>query len=194
MRILIAEDDPTSRIVLTRTLEKLGYETLAAVDGADAWAMFQASHPSVVITDWMMPKMDGLDLCRRIRMNPRFDQYCYLIVLTALGGKQNYLEAMNAGTDDFMNKPFDTDQLVTRLRVAERILTMEAELRFLGGLQGCCSGCSRIRLVDGQWRDRAALAHAAASAPPAPPRCPDCVRKQTTPARAILAAAVSTPR
>jgi DNA-binding response OmpR family regulator len=194
MRILIAEDDSTSRLVLSRTLEKLGYETLSAVDGADAWAIFQETQPSVVITDWMMPKMDGLDLCRRIRSNPRYDHYSYLIVLTALGGRQNYLEAMNAGTDDFMNKPFDTDQLVSRLRVAERILSMEAELRFLGGLQGCCTGCSRMRLADGQWRDLAALAHAAASAPLAPPRCPDCVRKQTTHARAVPAAAVSTPK
>lgn len=172
MQILIAEDDPTSRMVLVRTLEKLGYGVTAAVDGVDAWQKFQTNRFSVVITDWMMPRMDGLDLCRRIRSDPRHDRYCYLIVLTALGGKQNYLEAMNAGTDDFMNKPFDPDELVTRLRVAERILTVEAELRYLAGLQGACDDCGRVRARDGRWRDLRSLMESAR--PAAPQRCPDC--------------------
>lgn len=190
MHILIAEDDPTSRLVLTRTLEKLGYEVTAAVDGVDAWGKFQAKWPSVVITDWMMPRLDGLDLCRRIRSDTRHDRYCYLIVLTALGGKQNYLEAMNAGTDDFMNKPFDPDELVTRLRVAERILTMEEELRYLAGLQGNCTDCGRMKGLDGRWRDIRTMA--AAARPVAAQRCPECAGAVTT--RAVSMAGGSSLR
>ncbi len=194
MRILIAEDDPTSRLVLLKTLEKLGYETFAAKDGAEAWTMFQQQRPQVVITDWMMPRMDGLELCSRIRSDPRNDRYCYLIVLTALGGKKNYLAAMNAGTDDFLTKPFDPDELVTRLRVAERIVRMEATLQYLAAIHGCCPDCDRIEAVDGRWTRLHDAAMAAEVVRPAP-RCPDCVRKeQAVPARTVPAGAVSTSR
>ncbi len=179
MQILIAEDDPTSRVVLQQTLAKLGYAVLAAPDGEEAWALFQRESPSVVITDWMMPRVDGLELCRRIRSDARNDRYTYLIVLTALGGKRNYLEAMDAGTDDFLTKPFDPDELVTRLRVAERILDMEATLRHCETLLDCCPGCRRLRQENGRWADLGQLARGAPPRLPAPARCPECVREQT---------------
>jgi DNA-binding response OmpR family regulator len=186
MHILIAEDDGASRLVLTRTLEKLGYDVTAAVDGVDAWGKFQARWPSVVITDWMMPRLDGLDLCRRIRSDQRHNRYCYLMVLTALGGKQNYLEAMNAGIDDFMNKPFDPDELVTRLRVAERILTMEEELRYLAELHGHCSDCGKMKGPNGRWHDLRTLA--ATARPVAAQRCPGCAGAASTARVASMAA------
>ncbi|MDZ4672898.1 MAG: response regulator transcription factor [Gemmatimonadota bacterium] len=176
MRILIAEDDATSRTVLQRTLEKLGYAVTAAHDGFEALALFVRDQPAVVITDWMMPRMDGLELCRRIRTNICHDRYTYLIVLTVLGGKRNYLDAMDAGTDDFITKPFDPAELVTRLRVAERILGMGATLRYCETLLDCCPSCQRVTRPDGR---RATLRQVAAEAvqqrPPAP--CPDCQRQ-----------------
>jgi DNA-binding response OmpR family regulator len=177
VRILIAEDDAMSRAVLQKTLEKLGYAVAAGRDGVEALGLFEREKPAVVITDWLMPGMDGLELCRRIRADARNDRYTYLIVLTSLGGKRNYLEAMDAGTDDFVTKPFDPDELVARLRVAERILDMETSLRYCESLLDCCPGCRRIKQPDGR---RATLRQVAEEAMPhrrpAVP-CPDCQRQ-----------------
>lgn len=178
MRILIAEDDDVSQRVLARTLEQLGYALVTASDGAEGWEQFNEHKPAVVITDWMMPRVDGLELCRRIRGNAANDGYTYLIVLTALGGKQNYLEAMNAGADDFLTKPFDQDELVTRLRVAERILGMETTLRYLAAMHECCPDCRRVRQTDGRWAGLKQVASSLAARVRPPARCPDCQRKQ----------------
>jgi DNA-binding response OmpR family regulator len=173
VRILIAEDDRTSRQVLERTVSKLGYEVSSAEDGVEALTLFRRDRPQVVITDWMMPKMDGLELCRRIREEAIHGRYTYLIVLTALGGKRNYLEAMDAGTDDFITKPFDTDELVTRLRVAERIVGMEEALGQLEGMLGCCPDCRRVPRKDGKWLTLRQLAAMPVVDRPGA-RCPGC--------------------
>jgi DNA-binding response OmpR family regulator len=164
-------------MVLDKTLHKLGFTVLSAKDGMEGWALFQKEHPSVVITDWMMPHMDGLELCRRIRGEAQHDRYTYLIVLTALGGKHNYLEAMNAGGDDFLTKPFDPDELVTRLRVAERILAMETTLGYLAALHTCCPECHRVRVEGGRWLGLRQVARGRAASTRAPARCPDCQPK-----------------
>jgi two-component system NtrC family sensor kinase len=127
MRILIAEDDTTSRVILAEIVAQLGHEVVTAVNGQEAWAIFHREHVPFVISDWMMPDLDGIELIRRIRAENRA-RYTYVILLTALGGKENYLEAMRAGADDFANKPLDSDQLHARLRVAERILGLQREL------------------------------------------------------------------
>jgi len=127
MRILIAEDDTTSRIILDEILTRLGHEVVAVTNGQEAWATFQQDPVSLVISDWMMPDLDGLELCRRIRAANRA-KYTYIILLTALEGKASYLEAMEAGADDFATKPLDSDQLHARLRVAERILGLQRDL------------------------------------------------------------------
>lgn len=177
MQILIADDDLTSRRVLGRTLGTLGYEVLEASDGAEAWARVAAARPPVVITDWMMPRMDGLELCRRIRSDAGPDGYTYLVVLTQRDGRTDYLEAMDAGADDVLTKPFDPDELVARLRVAERILGMQAALGYLTALVECCPGCRRVRQANGRW---VGLRQVAAGAPRAPAsRCPECLRSES---------------
>ncbi len=174
MHVLVVEDDPTSRTVLERTIKKLGYEMSSAGNGIEGLALFQRVQPQVVITDWMMPGMDGLTLCRRIREEGQYDRYTYLIVLTALGGKKNYLEAMDAGADDFLTKPFDADELVTRLRVADRILGLERALSQLETMVGCCPDCRRVPRGDGRWATLRQLA--AKPTGPARPqsKCPEC--------------------
>jgi len=127
MRILIAEDDPISMLVLRRTLEKLGHGVESARDGAEAWDLFQAKDFDVVITDWMMPLMDGIELCRRVRLSGR-EHYPYVIVLTAKGQKEDRLEALNRGADDLMVKPLDSSELRARLEVAARIIGMQNQL------------------------------------------------------------------
>ena len=127
MKILIAEDDAASRTILSQILKQLGHKVIVTADGEQAWGIFLAQDVPLLISDWMMPGLDGLELCRRIRADGRA-AYTYIILLTVLGGKANYLEAMKAGADDFINKPFDADQLQARLRVAERILGLQRDL------------------------------------------------------------------
>ena len=124
MKILIAEDDIVSRLVLAATLKKLGHEVVAAENGLKALEAFQKEDFPVLISDWLMPVMDGPGLCREVRKLPR-ENYTYIVLLTALKGKSNYLEAMDAGADDFMTKPFDADQLTGRIHVAERIIALQ---------------------------------------------------------------------
>jgi phosphoserine phosphatase RsbU/P len=151
MRILVAEDDKVSRLVLTTGLKRLGHEVIDVGDGQEAWARYEQESLRMVITDWMMPNMDGLELCRLIRSSQR-PKYTYLIMLTALGGKENYLEGMKAGADDFITKPFDIDQLNSRLRVAERVLLLQDEVKQLEGLLPICSYCKKIRSDDDSWQ------------------------------------------
>src|SRR5580693_9352810 len=144
MKILIAEDENISRMVLEASLKKRGHEVAAVENGLKAWEAFQKEYFPVMISDWMMPEMDGLALCREVRRSPR-DRYTYLVLLTALEGKTNYLEAMDAGADDFITKPFDADQLTARIHVAARILGLHKHVRQLEGLLPICAGCKKIR-------------------------------------------------
>ena len=127
MRVLIADDEPVSRRLLQSHLQKWGYEVTAAGDGDEAWRLFAAGDSPIVITDWMMPGVDGAELIRRIRAAPR-PSYVYTVLLTARSQKEDLVEGMEAGADDFLTKPFDRDELRVRLRAAERILGLERSL------------------------------------------------------------------
>jgi two-component system NtrC family sensor kinase len=127
MRILIADDEPVSRRLLQSHLQKWEYEVTAVADGAEAWRLFEAGEYPIVITDWTMPEVDGAELIRRIRAAPR-PSYVYTVLLTARSQKEDLVEGMEAGADDFLTKPFDRDELRVRLRAAERILGLEHSL------------------------------------------------------------------
>jgi DNA-binding response OmpR family regulator len=126
MKILVAEDDQDSRELLTWLLQKLGHQVQAAPDGKEAWNAFRKGRFRIVISDVLMPEIDGLELCRRIRSHKQ-SKYTYIIIITALIGKKDYLEGMEAGADDFVTKPFDPDELKARLRVAERIISFQEQ-------------------------------------------------------------------
>lgn len=137
MNILVVEDDPISGLVLSTALEDLGHSVTVKPNGVEAWQLLQTLRApdarfEVVISDWMMPQMDGLALCRVIRERVEA-AYTYVILLTVKGMPEDRLKALDAGADDFLVKPLDPDDLVARLEVARRILLMKAELR--GGLQ-----------------------------------------------------------
>ena len=142
MNILIVDDDPTCRIILRATLNKLGHQVTAAENAAKAWIAYEATDVPLLISDVAMPDIDGLELCRRIRAAQR-PKYTYIILLTSVGGKSNYLEGMRAGADDFVSKPFDEDQLAARLVVAERILNLQSQVHQLSGLLPICCVCKR---------------------------------------------------
>jgi diguanylate cyclase (GGDEF)-like protein len=128
MKILIAEDDPISRRVLEANLAGWGYDVMIASDGSEAWELLQRPDaPNLVISDWMMPNMDGLELCRRIRGMER-SGYIYFIILTAKGEKQDIIEGLEAGADDFLTKPFDREELKYRARIGERIINLELRI------------------------------------------------------------------
>ena len=126
MKILIAEDDPVSCRWLSATLSRLGHEVVAATDGEEAFALFVSQTPPIVISDWTMPNMDGLELCQQIRKLD-LEQYTFFILLSAKDKRADYLEAMKADVDDFLQKPLDPEELGIRLRVAQRIIKQRQE-------------------------------------------------------------------
>ncbi|MBV9298240.1 MAG: SpoIIE family protein phosphatase [Verrucomicrobia bacterium] len=127
MKILIAEDDNVSRLVLVSALKKQGHEVVATENGLEALQVLQREYFPVLILDWLMPGMNGLEVCREVR-SLLLERYTYIVLLTSLEGKSNYLEAMDAGADDFISKPFDADQLRGRIHVAERIINLQLRI------------------------------------------------------------------
>src|SRR5215475_15522491 len=126
MKVLIAEDDRDARELLGWILEKLGYQVVAKTNRKEAWDAFRRGRFRLVVLDVLMPEIGGLELCRRIRKHKQ-TKYTYIIMITALIGKKDYLEGMDAGADDFVTKPFDPDELKARLRVAERIISFQEQ-------------------------------------------------------------------
>jgi two-component system chemotaxis response regulator CheY len=127
VKILVADDDPTSRLIADMALRALGQECHTASDGIEAWDAFQALRPDVVMTDWMMPGMSGLELCRLIRSDAT-DVYPYLIMVTNRGALDEILEGMNAGVDDYLVKPLNTEDLQARLIGASRVTGLHTQL------------------------------------------------------------------
>ena len=128
MNILIAEDDVVSRRILQKTLENLGHTITACENGEAAWTAYQTGDFRLIVSDWMMPEMDGLELCRKIRSLKRHE-YNYVILLTAKTGKENFMEGMEAGADDYLTKPVDLAELKVRLEAAQRILGLEYQVK-----------------------------------------------------------------
>jgi diguanylate cyclase (GGDEF)-like protein len=128
MNILVAEDDRVSALRLCRALEKMGHAVDVVSDGAEAWRRVCEGRVGLLISDWEMPAMDGLELCRRIRARPDA-LYTYIILLTARDTRDDRVAGLQAGADDFLTKPVDAGELVARLNIARRILSMQDELR-----------------------------------------------------------------
>src|SRR3989475_8961491 len=117
MHVLLVEDDPVAGLYLNAALKGLGYDVTATTNGAEAWSVFRTLQSAVVISYWSMPEMDAAELGRRIRARPS-DRYTYFILVTSTGGKERYLEGMEAGAGDFITKPVGIDELHARLQVA----------------------------------------------------------------------------
>jgi CheY-like chemotaxis protein len=151
MKILIADDDAISRKVLCLTLQKLGHEVVAAEDGLEAWEIFDREPVRAVVSDWMMPRLNGLDLCKRIRDRPQ-TPYTFFIILTAAHTTESdYTTAMDSGIDDFLAKPLQRELLRTRLHMAERILRYTTEISQLQDLIPMCSYCQKVRDGADYW-------------------------------------------
>ena len=127
VKILIADDNATMRALPAMLLRKWGYQVLEAADGVAAWEMLQRESVSFVISDWMMPEVDGRELIRRIRASGR-PHYVYTILLTARSEQEDLVAGMEAGADDFVTKPYQREELHVRLRAGERIIKLERAL------------------------------------------------------------------
>jgi two-component system cell cycle response regulator len=127
MRVLIADDDATSRIVLTAIVTKFGHECLVAEDGSQAWQTLSSEKIDVLLTDWMMPGIDGPELCRRLR-EELSGEYVYIVLITGLGQPEQVLEGMGAGADDYLIKPVDPFAVQTRLVAAERVTALHRQV------------------------------------------------------------------
>jgi DNA-binding response OmpR family regulator len=181
MKILAVEDDAVSRAVLRQALRRLGHETVEAADGEEAWAALQAEPFRVVVSDWMMPRADGLELCRRVRK--RSDaEYIYFILLTSRDAtEQNQNEAADAGVDDFLTKPLDFPELWMRLRVAERILKYTTQVRQLEEMLPICSYCKKIRDDQNYWQQIEGYISDRTGSDFSHSICPDCYHSVVMP-------------
>ncbi len=128
IKVLVVEDDAASREVLTKAVCLFGYACRCARDGLEAWEMHQAEHADVILSDWQMPRMDGLELCRRTRAVSDDDAYTHFIFMTAFKDKEHFLRGMEAGADDYHTKPVDLDELRARLHSASRVVALHRKL------------------------------------------------------------------
>ena len=166
MRILIAEDDPTSRIVLETLLRKWGHEVVSASDGAEAWEKLNAlDAPRLLILDRMMPGIAGTEICQRIK-EKESEQPVYVILLTAMGRTEEVVGGLDAGADDYLVKPFKNDELRARIRAGERMLAMHstleehvkelrkalAHIKRLQGVLPICMHCHKIHSDQNSWQ------------------------------------------
>jgi phosphoserine phosphatase RsbU/P len=190
MRILIAEDDPTSRLLLEIHLKKWGHEPVATADGAAAWEMLQREDaPALAILDWMMPGLDGVEICRRARA--RADaRPLYIILLTARADRRDTVEGLGAGADDYVTKPFDGSELRARVGAGVRVVTLQSELAArvaeleqalarvdqLHGILPICSYCKKVRNDSDSWQQVEAYVSAHSTVRFSHGVCPQCVK------------------
>ncbi len=191
LRILVAEDDFTSRRMLTALLERCGHDVEAVADGDAAWAALQvADAPPLAILDWLMPGLDGVEVIRRLRAVDAAEPP-YLLVLTTRDTKEDVITALDAGADDYMVKPFDHGELRARIRVGERMLAMRARLavqvrklrdaaqhiHVLQEILPICSICKKIRDDHGYWNQVEAYLADHVGTSFSHGICPDCMRE-----------------
>jgi DNA-binding response OmpR family regulator len=168
MRILVAEDDAVTRKILAATLERLGWEVTTAPDGTAAWGALETlggkNAPELVLLDWMMPGMDGIEICRKLRSTPGFE-FLYIILLTSRGEKEDLAMGLMAGANDYITKPFHPIELESRVRVGERMVKLQrslasrvteleaalAHVQRLQGLLPICSYCKKVRNEANYW-------------------------------------------
>jgi DNA-binding response OmpR family regulator len=182
VKILAVEDDPVARAVLRLALRRLGHEVLEVEDGESAWKLLGASHDiRIVVSDWVMPRSDGLELCRRIRERAASDYVYFILVTSRDATQENRMEAADAGVDDFLIKPLDVSELWTRLRVAQRILGYTRQVRELQELMPICAYCKKIRDDHNYWQQLEGFISERTGVDFSHSVCPDCYTRVLAP-------------
>jgi phosphoserine phosphatase RsbU/P len=191
VRILIAEDDVVSRTVLARMLTAWGHDVISTVDGQAAWKVLEREDaPKLAILDWMMPELDGVELCRRVHTLAR-PQPTYVILLTAKDQKEDIVAGLDAGANDYLVKPFDRRELQSRVRVGERVVSLQqdlgervhelqfamAQIHQLQELLPICSYCKKIRNDGSYWQQVEDYLSARTGVQFSHSVCPDCYER-----------------
>ncbi len=188
MKVLIAEDDAVSRRALEASLSRWGYDAVVVENGTEAWEILEKQDaPRLAILDWVMPRMDGLELCRKVRTERR-TLPTYIILLTMKGAREDVVRGFEAGADDYLKKPYDQGELRARVEVgarvvelqtslAERVQELEESLHRVKQLQGLlpiCSYCKKIRNDSNYWQQVEAYISEHSEAQFSHGVCPDC--------------------
>lgn len=181
MKILAVEDDAVARAVLRKALQRLGHDVIEATDGQEALTRLQAEPVRVVVSDWMMPNVDGLQLCQRLRARAG-SEYVYFILITANSADStNRIAAADAGVDDFLSKPLNIEELWMRLRVAERILRFATQVQQLEEMLPICSYCKKIRDDQNYWQQMEGYINERTGSEFSHSVCPDCMTSVVQP-------------
>jgi sigma-B regulation protein RsbU (phosphoserine phosphatase) len=151
MKILVADNDVFSRTLCGAMLNRLGHDPVLVADGQEAIEAYRRTHFPLVISDWVMPRVDGLELCNLIRAERR-QNYTYIMLLTIPEGTQNLLEGLHAGADDFITKPFNETVLKARITVSQRIVNIQNVNRAFARLIPICSYCKKVRNDSDYWQ------------------------------------------
>ncbi len=191
MRILIAEDDSTSRTMLVGVLKRNGHDVQETVNGVEAWEILrEPSAPKLAILDWMMPEMDGLEVVRRVR-GLSTDRQPYIIMLTAKGGRADLIAGLDAGVNEYLTKPLDIAELRARVEVGRRMVDMQEalaakveelhkaleDIKTLRGIIPICANCKKIRDDKGYWNQVEVYVRKHSEAEFSHGICPDCAKK-----------------
>jgi DNA-binding response OmpR family regulator len=196
VRILVAEDDAIARRMLRTMLSKWGYQVSLCSDGAAAWKMLQATTaPPLAILDWMMPQLDGIEVCHKLRALPQ-GRLTYVILLTAREGGEDIVAGLEAGADDYVTKPFNKEELRARLNVGVRMVELQhhladrvkelegalARVKYLRGLLPICAYCKKIRNDQNYWQQVEAYISEHSDAQFSHSICPTCYEQCAKPA------------
>ncbi len=181
LKVHIVEDDPSTRRLLENLTNLLGYDTASYDNGDEAWDTFAVEDPKIVISDWKIPGKDGLELCRRLRQM-QSETYTYFILVTAQRRSRGNLElALEAGVDDFLKKPIGSDEIWNRLRVAERILSFNRQVKTLESLIPICAYCKKVRNETDLWEQIEQYVNERTGADFTHSICPPCLEKHVRP-------------
>jgi sigma-B regulation protein RsbU (phosphoserine phosphatase) len=179
MRILVVDDDPTLRMIVKGGLRAGGHEVHACETGTEAWEKLRAEHYPMVITDWMMPGLDGLQLTHLIRHTPR-EEYTYVIMLTGKTKREDYLRALKAGVDAFLPKPLDGPLLEAQVAIGERISGLQEHAQRLESIMMVCSYCKQVK-DKATWVSLEAYAENNFKVRPSHGFCPTCFDQKVAP-------------
>lgn len=180
MKVLIVEDEPVARLYTQTALKNLGLQPVIATDGEEALALLENEPIRLVVSDWVMPKIDGLEFCRRLRA--REGDYIYFILLTQMSASPEHEdEAIEAGVDDFLVKPVNPRELKVRLHVARRILEYTARIQRLESFIPICSYCKKVRDDQNYWQRIENYINERTGSEFSHSVCPDCYKREIVP-------------
>ena len=193
--VLVADDEPVSRTVVAAMLRKGGYDVQVAADGEQAWSALQhPTAPALAILDWMMPGLDGVEICRRLRRT-NTPTPTYVILLTSRDAAADIVEGLRAGADDYVTKPPDEDELLARISVGARVVSLQhtladrvrrleealSNVKQLQGLLPMCSYCKRIRDDQNYWQQVESYISVHSGVQFSHSYCPECFDRYVKP-------------